>query len=71
MRKFDHYVANNVSQEVKLVHVEQKVHKQVIVSEPIATISEDRDQQEAPTRRSHCAIRAPKRFDVLTNSSIF
>lgn len=45
--------------------------EQVIVDEPIAIVSRDRDQPKTSTRRAHRASRATKRFGLWANSCIF
>ncbi|OAE22912.1 hypothetical protein AXG93_2777s1040 [Marchantia polymorpha subsp. ruderalis] len=52
-------------------HQEQEEHERVIIDEPIAIVSNDRDQPETSTSRSHRASRAPERFGVWANLSIF
>lgn len=43
MREFDYYVTNDLSQEAALMRLQHEEHEQVIVDEPIATVSDDRD----------------------------
>ncbi|OAE28422.1 hypothetical protein AXG93_115s1110 [Marchantia polymorpha subsp. ruderalis] len=70
VREFDHCITNDLSQEGTPVHQEQEKHERVSIDEPIAIVSDDRDQPDTSTTRSHCASRAPARFGVWANSSI-
>lgn len=70
VEEFDHCITNDLSQEGAPVHQKQKEHEQVIIDEPIAIGSDDRDQPETSTMRSHRASRASERFGVWANSSI-
>ncbi|OAE19334.1 hypothetical protein AXG93_1860s1440 [Marchantia polymorpha subsp. ruderalis] len=68
--EFDHYISNDLSQEEAPEHQEQEDYERIIIDEPIAIVSDNRDQPETSTRRSHCASRAPKRYGVWADSSI-
>ncbi|OAE29694.1 hypothetical protein AXG93_509s1470 [Marchantia polymorpha subsp. ruderalis] len=70
VREFDHYITNDLSQEEAPVHQKHEELERIIIDVHIAIVSDNRDQPETSTRRSHRASRAPERFGVWANSSI-